>query len=142
MAITIASTWLALALLLCTYAWFAYRTPYVLPALAAATALCMYTATGTPRLTAPPAGHYQVLGADIVVDQYIDAMLKPEVGEAMTYRLPYSASQANALQAAKDGGNGIGATVGTDGGVAYDGDPPVSDTEQKQAEQPQLNVGG
>lgn len=142
MTLSLASTWLCLALLLCAYAWFAYRTPYVLPVLAVAAALCMYTATGTPRLTAPPPGHYQVLGADIVPDQYIDALLKPEGGEAMTYRLPYSTSQANALQAAMDGGNGVRAEVGTEGGVAYDGEPPVHGDENKQAEQPQLNVGG
>ncbi|TPJ86980.1 MULTISPECIES: hypothetical protein [unclassified Mesorhizobium] len=138
----IASTWLCLMLTLAAYAWFAYRTPYVLPILAAAAAFAMYVPTGTPRLTAPPAGHYEVLGADIVVDQYIDALLKPEGGEAMLYRLPYSTAQANALQAAKDGGNGVSAEVGTDGGVAYDGDPPVTDTENKHAEEPQLNVGG
>lgn len=138
----IASTWLALMLALCAYAWFAYRTPYVLPALAVAAALCMYTATGTPRITTPPQGRYQVLGADIVVDQYIDALLKPEGRPAMLYRLPYSTAQANALQAAMDGGNGVRAEVGTEGGVAYDGEPPVSGEENKQAEQPQLNVGG
>lgn len=138
----IASTWLALALALCAYAWFAYRTPYVLPAVALATAAALYVPTGTPRLTPPPPGHYQVLGADIVVDQYIDALLKPEGQPAMLYRLPYSTAQANALQAAMDGGNGVRAEVGTEGGVAYDGDPPVSDSEHKQAEQPQLNVGG
>lgn len=138
----IASTWLGLALLLCAYAWFAYRTPYVLPALAVVAAFAIWVPTGTPRLTAPPPGHYQVLGADIVVDKYIDALLKPEGKEAMTYRLPYSTAQANALQAALDGGNGARAEVGEGGGVAYDGEPPVSDSEHKQAEQPQLNVGG
>jgi hypothetical protein len=127
---TIASTWLALCLALAAYAWFAYRTPYVLPAVALATAAALYVPTGTPRLTTPPPGNYQVLGADIVVDQYIDALLKPEGQPAMLYRLPYSTAQANALQAAMEGG------------VAYDGDPPVSDSEHKQAEQPQLNVGG
>jgi hypothetical protein len=139
MTITIASTWLGLALLLCAYAWFAYRTPYVLPVLAAAAALCMYTATGTPRLTAPPPGHYQVLGADIVPDQYIDALL--DDGTTTTYyRLPYSTAQANALQAAMDGGSGAHAEVGEGGGVAYDGEPPVHGDENKQAEQPQLNL--
>lgn len=139
---TIASTWLGLALLLCAYAWFAHRTPYVLPVLAAAAALCMYTATGTPRLTAPPPGHYQVLGADIQVDVAIFALLKSGDMPATYYKLPYSAAQANALQAALDGGNGAHAEVGEGGGVAYDGEPPVSDSEHKQAEQPQLNVGG
>lgn len=139
---TIASTWLALMLAMCAYSWFAYRTPYVLPALAVVTAFAIWVPTGTPRLTVPPPGHYQVLGADIVVDKYIDALLKPEGGDAMTYRLPYSTAQANALQAALDGGNGVRAEVGTEGGVAYDGEPPVSDSEHKQAEQPQLNVGG
>jgi hypothetical protein len=138
----IASTWLALCLALCAYAWFAYRTPYVLPAVALATAAALWVPTGTPRLTVPPAGHYQVLGADIVVDVAIYALLKPEGGEAVYYRLPYSTAQANALQAAMDGGNGVKADVGTEGGVAYDGDPPVHGDEDKHAEQPQLNVGG
>jgi hypothetical protein len=138
----IASTWIALALALCAYAWFAYRTPYVLPALVLAATAAMWVPSGTPRLTTPPPGKYQVLGADIVVDQYIDALLKPEGQPAMLYRLPYSTAQANALQAAMDGGNGVKADVGTEGGVAYDGEPPVSGEENKQAEQPQLNVGG
>lgn len=138
----IASTWLALSLALCAYAWFAYRTPYVLPVLAFAAAAAMYLPTGTPRLTTPPAGHYTVLGADIVVDVAIYALLKPEGGEPVYYRLPYSTQAANALQEAMDGGNGVSAEVGTEGGVAYDGDPPVSDTESKHAEQPQLNLGG
>lgn len=138
----IASTWLCLMLALAAYAWFAYRTPYVLPILAAAAALAMYVPTGTPRYTTPPAGHYEVLGADIVVDQYIDALLKPEGGEAMLYRLPYTNNQANALQAAMDGEGGARAEVGTDGGVAYDGEPPVTGDENKVPEQPQLNVGG
>ncbi|TIN83082.1 hypothetical protein [Mesorhizobium sp.] len=138
----IASTWLALTLALSACAWCAIRTPYTLPLFAVAAAVALYVPTGTPRLTAPPAGHYQVLGADIVVDRYIDALLKPEGKEAMLYRLPYSTSEANALQAAMDGGNGVRAEVGTEGGVAYDGEPPVSDSEHKQAEQPQLNVGG
>ncbi|TPM58954.1 hypothetical protein FJ959_08755 [Mesorhizobium sp. B2-2-4] len=139
---TIPATWLVLMLALAAYAWFAYRKPYVLPVLAAAAALAMYVPTGTPRLTAPPAGHYTVLGADIQVDVAIYALLKPEGGPAVYYRLPYSTAQANALQAAMDGEGGASATVGEGGGVAYDGAPPVSGDEAKHAEQPQLNVGG
>ncbi|MBZ9943414.1 hypothetical protein LB533_20215 [Mesorhizobium sp. BR1-1-13] len=141
MTAAVPTTWLLLSLALAAYAWFAYRTPYVLPALAAAAALCMWVPTGTPRYTAPPQGHYTVLGAKIVVDQYIDALLDDGT-QAMLYRLPYSTAQANALQAAMDGGNGVRAEVGEGGGVAYDGEPPVTGDESKAPEAPSLNVGG
>jgi hypothetical protein len=138
----IATTWLALSLALAAYAWFAYRTPVVLPALAAMAALCMWVPTGTPRLTTPPAGDYTVVGADIQVDVAIYALLKPATGPAVYYRLPYSNEQANALQAAMDGEGGASAAVGEGGGIAYDGEPPVSGNEAKVPERPALNVGG
>ncbi|MBZ9973537.1 hypothetical protein LB517_28305 [Mesorhizobium sp. BR1-1-12] len=139
---TIPTTWLALSLALAAYAWFAYRTPYVLPALAVASALCMWVPTGTPRITVPPAGHYTVVGADIQVDAAIFVLLKSGDMPPTYYKLPYSTAQANALQAAMDGEGGAGATVGEGGGVAYDGEAPVTGDESKAPEAPALNVGG
>jgi hypothetical protein len=141
---TIATTWLFLSLSLAAYAWFAYRTPYVLPALAVMAALCMWVPTGTPRLTTPPAGRYTVLGADIQVNVAIYVLLKDGNAEARYFRLPYSNEQANALQQALDasqGHGGVSANVGEEGGVQYDGENPVSSQEApKQAEQPALSI--
>lgn len=142
--ITLASDWLALALLLCVFAWYARRwLALALPFAVAVAALAIYIPTGTPRLTAPPQGKYLVLGADIQVDIAIYALLKGEDGVSRFYRLPYSTGQANALQEAKDGAGGGGqvtATIGEDGGAQYDGPPPVQGDPPKQAEQPMLSI--
>ncbi len=140
----LASTWLGLAVLLCAFAWFAKRRiiGLSLPFAVAIAALAVYLPTGSPRFTSPPKGHYTVIGADIQVDVAIYALLKPDNGPAVFYKLPYSASDANALQEALDGaqngGPGVGADVGEDGGVAYDGPPPVQGGPPKTAEQPIL----
>jgi hypothetical protein len=138
----LASTWLALMLALSAYAWFAYRTPYVLPVLAVVTALAIWVPTGTPRFTSPPPGKYTIIGVDIQVDVAIYALIKAD-GVPIYYRLPYTTSQANALQQAMDGspdGQGVQAIVGQDGGVQYDGPPPVTGLPPKQAEQPAVSI--
>lgn len=142
-AVTPATACLALALALSAFAYGALRrwtTVALLPASMAA--VCVVALSlGRPLPMTPPAGDYQVLGADIVVDVAIYALLKGD-GEAVYYRLPYSTGQANALQQAMDGEGGAFAAVGEGGGVSYDGDPPVAGDENKTAERPQLSVGG
>lgn len=142
--IMLASDWLAVALLLCVFAWFAGRWLAVaLPFAVAVAALAIYVPTGSPRLTHPPPGRYTVVGADIEVDVAIWALLKPENGSAVYYRLPYTPGQAGALQEAKDGAgeNGqVTATIGDEGGVQYDGPPPVTGEPPKVPELPQTTL--
>jgi hypothetical protein len=112
--------------------------------MAALAALAIYAPTGTPRYTYPPAGHYTILGADIEVGVAIRLLLKGD-GPAMYYALPYSDQKASELQNALDigaQGGSVGVTINGDGegGEAYDGEPPVSGDEQKQAERPVVEV--
>jgi hypothetical protein len=143
--IILASTWLLLALVMSAFAWMAGKrlAAFSLPLAVALAALAIYIPTGSPRLTQPPAGKYTVVGADIEVDVAIYALLKGEDGVSRFYRLPYSAGQANALQAAKDGAGESGqviATIGEDGGAQYDGPPPVTGLTPKVPEQPAINL--
>ena len=141
MTITIASTWLSLSILLCVFAWYAQRlVALTLPAAVALAALAVYIPTGSPRFTVPPPGDYQVVGADIEVDVAIYVLLKLGSAPAIYYKLPYTTGQANSLQQAMDGEGGVKASVGGDGGVAYDGDPPVSGDEPKQPETPAFTI--
>ncbi len=140
---TPATACLALALALSAFAYGALRrwaTVALLPASMAAV-MAVGLSLGRPLPMTPPPGDYAVLGADIQVDRYIDVLLKGE-GDATLYRLPYSTNQANALQEAMDGEGGAKAKVDGEGGVAYDGEPPVTGSEQKQQERPAFNVGG
>jgi hypothetical protein len=114
-----------------------------LPVAVVITAFAIWVPTGTPRFTAPPAGHYTVLGARIDVDVAIYALLDDGKGEPRYFKLPYSTSQANALQQAMDGspdGQSVQAIVGQDGGVSYDGSSPVTGLPPKQAEQPAVSI--
>jgi hypothetical protein len=134
---------LALALALSAFAYGALRrwtTVALLPASMAAV-LVVALSLGRPLPMTPPSGEYQVLGADIVVDVAIYALLKKD-GLATYYRLPYSTSQANALQEAMDGEGGASASVGEDGGVSYDGEAPVSGDAEKVPEVPAFSLGG
>lgn len=142
---TIVSAWLVLALVQCAFAWIAGRklAAITLPASVLLAAYCVYLPLGKPLPMAPAPGHYTVLGARIDVDVAIYALLDDGKGEPRYFRLPYSAEQANALQAAQDGaqdGQGVQAIVGQDGGVQYDGEPPVSGNPPKQAEQPAVTI--
>lgn len=141
---TLATDWLGLAILLCIFAWYAKRwIALTLPLAVALAALAIWVPTGSPRFTKPPPGDYQVVGADIQVDVAIYALLKPANGPAVYYRLPYSTSEANALQAALDGaqnGQGVAAKVNGEGGVQYDGEPPVTGEPPKVPEQPQISL--
>ena len=137
----LATDWLALAVLLCLFAWFAGRwLALALPVAVALAALAIYIPTGSPRFTTPPPGEYSVLGADIQVDRYIDALLKPASGDAILYRLPYSTQQANQLQGAMDGEGGVKAKVDGEGGASFDGEAPVTGEPPKAAEQPAVTL--
>jgi hypothetical protein len=142
----LATDWLALAGLLCIAAWFANRRfiTILLPFAAIIAAYAVYLPTGSPRFTNPPAGKYTVLGADIQVNVAIYALLKPENGPAVYYKLKYSTSEANALQAALDGaenGQGVQANVDGEGGASFDGPPPVTGGHQpKVPETPAISI--
>jgi hypothetical protein len=141
----LASTWLLLAVVMCGFAWMAGKrlVALSLPLAVALAALAIYIPTGSPRFTAPPSGNYTVVGAKIVVDVAIYALLDNGNGEPSYYRLPYTTSQANALQSAMDGtqdGHGVQAIVGQDGGVAYNGPPPVTGEPPKVPETPQVSI--
>jgi hypothetical protein len=143
--IVLASTWLLLALVMCAFAWAAGKrwVALSLPFAAIIAAFSLFLATGTPRLTPPPAGKYTVVGADIEVDVAIYALLKGEDGVSRFYRLPYTAGQANALQEAKDGAGESGqvtATIGEDGGAQYDGPPPIQGDPPKVPESPAISL--
>lgn len=94
----------------------------------------------------PPAGKYSILGARIDVPDATSSgaiwvMLDID-GEPRLYKLPYTTSQANELQGALDGKGGATATVpgeGSQGGVAYDGEEPVTGDDDKQVETPLYN---
>lgn len=141
---TPATACLGLALALAAFAYGALRkwtTVALLPASMAAV-MAVSLSLGRPLPMIPPPGDYAVLGADIQVDRYIDALLKDGNGEAVLYRLPYSTGQANALQQAMDGEGGASAKVDGEGGVAYDGEPPVTGEEDKAPEEPAYSLGG
>lgn len=141
---TVATVWLSLALLLCGFAWASTRRipALTLPAMTALAALAMYVPLGLPKFTTPPPGNYTVVGAKIVVGEAIYVLLDNGVGEPVYYILPYSNPAAGDLQGALDGEGGAFATVGENGGVRYDGEPPVSGDAPKEPDQPAFTIGG
>ena len=143
--ILIATDWLAICAVLSIFAWFANRRfiAAFLPFAAMIAALAVYLPTGTARYTAPPPGKYTVLGARIDVNVAIYALLDDGKGAPMLYRLPYSTSAANSLQAAQDGaqnGQGVEAQIDGEGGASFDGEPPVHGDEPKVPEAPALSL--
>lgn len=141
---TPATACLGLALALSVFAYGFLRTWTVvalLPACVVAVAMVALS-LGRPLPMTPPPGDYTVVGARIDVDVAIYVLLDNGKGEPAYYRLPYSTQQANELQAAKDGGGGISAKVDGEGGVSYDGEPPVTGNEAKVPEAPAYSVGG
>jgi hypothetical protein len=144
-----ASTWAAYVILFAALALLSHRAiaaaVFALAVFASLPAAVLPLGNCAPWL--PAAGSYTVLGARIdVPDAYsagaIYAMLDDGNGEPQCYRLPYSTSQANALQGAMDGEGGVGAKVDGEGGVAYEGEPPVTADSAKQADRPQFQLGG
>ncbi|TGV15848.1 hypothetical protein EN816_00935 [Mesorhizobium sp. M8A.F.Ca.ET.173.01.1.1] len=141
----IATVWLALSIIMSAFAWLAGRriAAISLPIAVILAAVAIYIPTGSPRLTAPPPGHYTVLGARIDVDVAIYALLDDGKSEPQYFRLPYSTQQANALQGAKDAAGEAGkvtATIGEDGGTVYEGPPPVTGEAPKTPEQPAITI--
>lgn len=140
----LASTWLALSLVLCMFAWFAGRwLALALPFAAVITAFALMVITGTPRFMPPPPGKYTVLGARIDVDVAIYALLDDGNGAPTFYKLPYSTSAANSLQSALDGaenGQGVQANVDGEGGASFEGPPPVTGEPPKVPEAPAVSI--
>lgn len=142
----LASTWLGLAVLLCTFAWFAKRRVIglSLPIAVALAALAVYLPTGSPRFTKPPPAEYTVVGADIQVNVAIYLLLKVGDAPPTYYRLPYSNEAANQLQQALDGaaggGPGVKVKIDGEGGQSYDGPPPVTGEPPKTPETPQISL--
>lgn len=119
---TIASAWLALALVLCVFCWFAKRQFVVLflPIAAGIAAIALYVPLGMPVPRQPPPGKYTILGWDIVKDAAIYVLLKSPNAVAVYYQLPYTNNQASALQQANDDSADGGVpqmTVGDEGDV-------------------------
>jgi hypothetical protein len=142
----IASDWLGLAVLLCTFAWFAKRRfiGLSLPFAAMIAAYAVYLPTGSPRFTAPPAGDYTLVGADIVPNVGIWMLLKEGSNPPVFFRLPYSNEAANKMQAAQDGAQGTGqgphVKIDGEGGAEYDGPPPVAGEQPKTPETPAISI--
>lgn len=141
----LASLWLLLSVIMCGFAWVAGKrlAAISLPLAVALAALAIYVPLGMPVPHSPKPGKYTVLGAKIIVDVAIYALLDNGSDEPTYYRLPYSNNQANALQSAMDGaqdGQGVQAIVGQDGGVAYDGEAPVTGEPPKTPEQPAVSI--
>lgn len=142
----LASTWLGLAVLLCTFAWFSKRRVIglSLPFAVCLAALAVYLPTGSPRFTKPPAGDYTVVGADIVPNVGIWVLLKEGGNPPVFYRLPWSTAQGDALQQAMDGAQGTGqgphVKIDGEGGEAYDGDPPTVGNPPKTPEVPAISI--
>lgn len=143
----LATDWLALAVLLCLFAWWAGRrfVAVLLPFAAVIAAFAVYLPTGTPRFTLPPAAEYTVLGAKIVPNVAIWVLLDDNKGaEPRYYRLPYTNEAANQLQQAQDdaagGGPGVKLNIDGEGGQSYEGDPPVTGEPPKAPEQPAVTL--
>ncbi|CAM5389549.1 hypothetical protein ATER59S_01877 [Aquamicrobium terrae] len=132
-------TWLILAVVLCTYAWFGARCVWALPVAVIAVAGALWVPTGTPRFTALPPGQHTILGAKIEEGRAIYVLIDGDV--PAYYVLPYSQSAADRLQGALDAaeagqGNATITIDGEGGGEVYDGPPPVTGTASKPAEVP------
>ena len=142
----LASTWLGLAVLLCTFAWFSKRRVIglSLPIAVALAAIAVYLPTGSPRFTKPPAGDYTVAGYDIQVNIAIYVLLKEGSNPPVFYRMPYTNEAAGQLQQAADGAQGTGqgphVHVDGEGGETYDGPPPVTGEPPKTAETPAITL--
>lgn len=142
----VASGWLALSVFMCILAWMASRrfAVILLPMCVVLAAFVIFLPFGKPIPFRPPPGRYTVVGADIQVDIAIFVLLKSRDMPPTYFKLPYTADQANSLQSAMDEGQGqpgsVKMEVGQDGGVKYDGPPPVAGSSPKAAEQPALNL--
>lgn len=142
----LATVWLGLSILLCTFSWFAKRRliGLSLPVAVGIAALAVYLPTGSPRFTQPPPAEYTVLGADIQVNIAIYVLLKEGANPPVFYKLPYSNEAANQLQQALDASQGTGQgphiKLDGEGGAQFDGPPPVTGEPPKTPEIPAISI--
>ncbi|MBX4941195.1 hypothetical protein [Rhizobium binae] len=132
---TAITLWFAFVLAAGIIAWFGTsRQAVAFTLLAALTAPATLLTLGHPAITAPPAGHYTVLGARIDVDEAIYVLLDGGDGAPRYYRLPYSTGTANSLQNSLDQAAGNGGSVGMRQGE--DGSPGFAEEGQGGREEP------
>ncbi|MDK4725651.1 hypothetical protein [Rhizobium phaseoli] len=138
--------WLAFVLAAGAIAWFGTkRQAIAFTIVAIATAPATLLPLGHPAITAPPAGHYTVLGARIDVNEAIYVLLDGGDGAPRYYRLPYTTGTANNLQNALDGAAGNGGSVGMRQGE--EGSPGFAEEgtggrEEPKRVEPQAIIGG
>ncbi|MBX5010913.1 hypothetical protein HJB67_13210 [Rhizobium lentis] len=132
---TAITLWLAFVLAAGVIAWFGTRSQAIaFTLLAALTAPATLLTLGHPAITAPPAGHYTVLGARIDVNEAIYVLLDDGSGAPRYYRLPYSTGTANSLQNSLDQAAGSGGSVGMQQGES--GSPGFAEEGQGGREEP------
>ena len=142
----IATAWLFLSAAMCVLAWMAGRklAAILLPLCCIVAAFCIYLPLGKPIPFAPAAGDYTVVGAKIVPNVAIWALLDDGKSEPRYFRLAYSNKAANQLQQAQDGqaggGPGVKVRIDGEGGQTYDGDPPVTGNPPKTPEVPAISI--
>jgi hypothetical protein len=118
---SVASLWLLICVLISAYAWASSRrlAALSLPFAAMIAAYAVFVPLGKPKPGHPTQGNYLILGVDVKENVYIKVLLKGADGEATFYVLPYTNSDAEALQGAQDdaraGGGAPQATFGGDG---------------------------
>ncbi|NZD50565.1 hypothetical protein [Rhizobium leguminosarum] len=138
--------WLTFVLAAGTIAWFGTkRQALCLVVVAIAAAPATLLPLGHPAITAPPPGHYTVLGARIDVNEAIYVLLDSGSAPPRYYRLPYSAGTANGLQSALDVAEANGGAVGMRQGEA--GSPGFAEEgsggrEEPKLAEPQAIIGG
>lgn len=135
--------WLAFVLAVGAIAWFGSRRQaiaFLVLALVTAPATALPLGHAAPWQPAP--GQYTVLGARIDIDEAIYVLLDGDPSPRF-YRLPYSQSAANQLQAALDGtadGEGsVSMRLGEDGSPGFREEGGAAE-EPKRAEQPTLRM--
>jgi hypothetical protein len=144
---TIAITaWAALVLLFGTVALFAVwsrlptasralaATAYVVAAVVALPAVLLPLGNCSPFM--PGKGDYQVLGGRIDEPDAIHVMLANGPDAPRCYSLPYTKVRAEALQGAMNEGGKVEAHADSDGGVQFEGEPPVTADADKRQEVP------
>jgi hypothetical protein len=141
-----ATAWLGLSVTMSALAWMAGRklAAILLPLCVIVAAFCVFLPLGKPIPFAPAQGRYTVVGAKIVPNVAIWALLDDGKSEPRYYRLKYTNEAANQLQQALDGqaggGPGVKVKIGEDGGQSYDGEPPVTGEQPKTPETPAISI--
>jgi hypothetical protein len=107
---------------------------YVLAAAATLPAVLMPLGYCSPFV--PAKGDYQVLGGRIDKPVAIYVMLADGPDAPSCYVLPYSDMEAEAMQKAINEGGNVSARVNAEGGVQYEGEPPVTEDANKRPDVP------